>query len=50
MECSSVGEEMDAVLVEFMRTLEELSELRKKYAAAVCEVGLLNVLARQLPT
>lgn len=39
-----VCEEMDRVLLELMSSLEELSVLRKRYGAAVSEVGTLVTL------
>ena len=35
---TEVCEELDKVLLEFMSTLQELSQLREQYAAAVKEV------------
>jgi len=39
-----VCEELDRVLLELMSSLEELSVLRKRYGAAVSEVGTLVTL------
>ena len=40
MEREKVCEELDGVLLELMSSLQELSALRMRYAAAASEVGV----------